>query len=90
MDDEENLELMLLGYILGDNDLWQAGSKQQDVEEPEEPEEPPPKRRWWVRPWIKKRDADEANTMYKLQLELSQVCVAQMSKEDTRKFVKYY
>lgn len=67
MDGEEGVELLLLGYILSDDELWEAHRRREDAEEP------PAKKKCWVRPWIQVRDNDESNTMYKLQLELSKV-----------------
>lgn len=74
MDEDEGMELMLLGYILSDNDLWLTGER---AIESEEILEPPRKKRCWVRPWIQKKETKDANTMYKLQLEISEVCTGQ-------------
>lgn len=70
MDDDEGVEILLLGYILCDDDLWRADMRPRDNDDAVEL---PKKRRWWVRPWIGKRDTEENNTMYKLQLEISEV-----------------
>lgn len=67
MDHEEEAELLLLGYILGDNDLWGSNARQEEVVEP------PRKKKIRVRPWIARRETKENNTMYKLQLEISEV-----------------
>lgn len=70
MYDEENLELLLLGYIVSDDDLWQPGERQVQSEDLDEP---PKEKRCWKRPWVGRRDHEESNTMYKLQLEISEV-----------------
>lgn len=67
MYEDEGLELLLLGYIVSDDGLWDPGEREQETEEP------PKKKRVRVRPWIGCRDDEECNTMFKLQLEISHV-----------------
>lgn len=59
--------LLLLGYMLTDDDLWEVEKDEVEVEIP------PKQKRVWVREWIKRRDSDTSNTMYKLQCEISEV-----------------
>lgn len=73
MYEDEGLELLMLGYLVNDDGLWNPNEREREPEEPEELEELPKKRRWWVRPWIGVKDNEECNTMYKLLLEVSQV-----------------
>lgn len=66
MDQEELSLLLLLGYVVTDEDLWKGD---------EDGLEPPPAKgkRLWVREWIKRRNWTTSNTMYKLQCEISEV-----------------
>lgn len=77
MYDDEGIELVLLGYLVGDDDLWDPGERERESEG----EEPPKKRRWWTRPWIGRKDDADVNTMYKLQLEISEVGLSSVVRE---------
>lgn len=81
MDTEEGAELLLLGYIVTDDDLWCSDVRQEEAEEPLAPT------KCWTRPWIRDRDKAEANTMFKLQLEISEVscgCPKNMEQKSTK------
>lgn len=65
MDQEDLNLLLLLGYVVNDDELWK---RDEDGLEP-----PPKKKRVWVRDWIQRRHCTTSNTMYKLQCEISEV-----------------
>lgn len=69
MDSDELNRLLLLGYLVTDDDLW--NDSDEDMHGPAAP--PERQKRIWVRPWIQRRYSDSSNTMYKLQKEISEV-----------------
>lgn len=61
--------LLLAGCLLSEDERWETEGDQADAG----PAEQPKRKRIWVRPWIRRRMDEPANTMYKLQCEITAV-----------------